>query len=125
MTTYWMALGADPDEKEEEDTIIPGPTMLNRNTSTGVESIIEENEDESESTAAGDGGLLDDSSKIGGGLLDDSSKDGTSTTASTKRMLPIRGAPKRRKPPAISMSGLHSFKALRDKKLSKENRLVD
>lgn len=108
MTTYWLALGADPDDMGEEK--IPKPTMLCRNQS-GVESILEENEDET-----------DDSDED---TLNDSSTTNRSV-ATNRTMLTIRSAPpKRRKPPAVSMSGLHALKAFRDKKQSKESRLVD
>ena len=110
LTTFWLALGADPDDADEE--ILPKPTGLVRNTS-GCGSIMEVNEEEDESSDGED-------------LLNDSAADfDNKTTASNATMLSVRTAPNRRRPLAVSMSVLHSLKALRDKRQSKESRLVD
>lgn len=108
LTTYWLALGADPDDAEED--MVPTPTQLVRNTS-GVDSIMEGNEDASSDE--------EDTLNESGCDLDNK------TTASNNTMLSMRTTPTKRRPPAVSMSGLHGFKALREKKQSKESRLVD
>lgn len=110
LTTFWLALGADPDDVVEDLT--PKPPALARNTS-GVDSIMEvKNEDDSDD----DDDLLGDSF---------STRDSKTVGSNASTMLSVRTAPSRRRPPAVSMSGLHGFKALREKEQSKESRLVD
>ncbi|CAB9519313.1 Receptor-type guanylate cyclase gcy [Seminavis robusta] len=127
MTTFWMALGSDPDEVEEEE-VVPPPTMLGRNVSSGVDSIIECDEDdtsvesvEMEKEEGDKGGLIRKKPNRRGV---NNNNSGSSSNSGSNRGGP-RGAPKRRKPPAISMSGFGSFKSPREKKQNKESRLVD
>jgi Adenylate and Guanylate cyclase catalytic domain len=126
MTTYWMALSTDPDDAEEEEA--PPPLTLIRNASNGVDSIIEALDEDATSNCS-DSHYEDDLLEASKESLISDTKSNTvsrgGSAKTTERSVGPRGAPAQRKPPAVSMSGIGSFKNAREKKKNKESRLVD
>jgi len=124
LTTFWVALGAEPDEDvvegdEDESEEIPGPINLSRNVST--DSIMEgRNEDESDESEEEVVEVMEEEGNSPR-KAPSSRKMPNATTPSRARACPTG----RRRPPAVSMSGYAGIMSPKQKKVTKESRLVD